>query len=174
MVCDDVGLQTMLEPGMKQVTTHHKAYETGISDELTGIANLMAHPFAGLAAANALFVGVASQALGAWSGAVTGAIERSQSFFIHMNDSSSKAVKKPTATVKPVVMDMPAKVDDLKLIAGVGPKLEKVLNDMGIWTYEQIASFTDDDIALLDEKLSLAGRIHRVSWLQQARAFAKA
>lgn len=156
------------------MATHHTSCEGDMSDKLVRYSNLMAHPLAGFVAFNALFIGVASQAFGAWSGAVSGLVDNSQRVFNQTNINPSKSVKKPTATVKPVVTDMPAKVDDLKLISGVGPKLEKVLNDMGIWRYDQIASFTDDDIALLDEKLSLAERIHRDGWLRQAQVLAQA
>ena len=44
--------------------------------------------------------------------------------------------------------------DDLKLIAGVTPELEKKLNKLGLIKFEQIANLTDDEIAKLDEELS--------------------
>ena len=63
--------------------------------------------------------------------------------------------------------------DDLKKISGVGPVLEKKLNGLGITTYAQIAGFTADDIAKVDEALSFKGRIERDNWLQQAADLAK-
>ena len=63
--------------------------------------------------------------------------------------------------------------DDLKKISGVGPVLEKKLNGLGITTYAQIAGFTADDIAKVDEALSFKGRIERDNWLQQADDLAK-
>ena len=63
--------------------------------------------------------------------------------------------------------------DDLKKISGVGPVLEKKLNGLGITTYAQIAAFTADDIAKVDEALSFKGRIERDNWLQQAADLAK-
>ena len=62
---------------------------------------------------------------------------------------------------------------DLKKISGVGPALEKKLNGLGITTYAQIAGFTADDIAKVDEALSFKGRIERDNWLQQAADLAK-
>ena len=44
--------------------------------------------------------------------------------------------------------------DDLKLIAGVTPELEKKLNKLGLIKFEQIANLTDDEIAKVDEALS--------------------
>ncbi|UXN60443.1 helix-hairpin-helix domain-containing protein [Phyllobacterium zundukense] len=58
--------------------------------------------------------------------------------------------------------------DDLKRISGIGPKLEQVLNAMGIRTYDQIAAWTADDLAKVDDQLKLGGRISRDDWLGQA------
>ncbi len=63
--------------------------------------------------------------------------------------------------------------DDLKKLSGVGPALEKKLNDAGITTYAQIAAWTEADIADMDEKLSFKGRIEREGWVDQAKELAK-
>ena len=63
--------------------------------------------------------------------------------------------------------------DDLKLIKGVGPVLEKKLNDFGVTKFVQVAAFTRDDIEKLDEALSFKGRIDRDEWLAQAAELAK-
>ena len=60
-------------------------------------------------------------------------------------------------------------VDDLKLIGGVGPALEKKLNENGVTSLRQIADWTADDIATFDEKLSFHGRIERDEWIDQAK-----
>ena len=59
--------------------------------------------------------------------------------------------------------------DDLKLIAGITPELEGKLNKLGLIKFEQIANFSDDDIANVDEALALEGRIERDDWVSQAR-----
>ncbi|MEM7067368.1 MAG: hypothetical protein AAF478_00685 [Pseudomonadota bacterium] len=70
--------------------------------------------------------------------------------------------------------DEPANAnDDLQLIAGVGPKLEEMLNSQGIERFEQIASWTADDIEQMDEHLEFSGRIERENWIEQAKALAK-
>ena len=63
--------------------------------------------------------------------------------------------------------------DDLKKISGVGPVLEGKLNDLGITTFAQIAAFSAEDIAKVDEVLNFKGRIERDNWLEQAAEFAK-
>ena len=67
----------------------------------------------------------------------------------------------------------PDNVDDLKAISGVGPALEKKLNDLGVYRYEQIASWSEADVAWVDEKLKFRGRIERDNWVKQARDLAK-
>lgn len=69
---------------------------------------------------------------------------------------------------QPAAIARPARPDDLKAIAGIGPKLETTLNGLGIWTYAQIAAFGAAEIAWLDEKLGFAGRIGRDDWIGQA------
>ena len=63
--------------------------------------------------------------------------------------------------------------DDLKLITGVGPKLEGVLNELGFWHFDQIAKWTDEEIAWVDSRLKFKGRIARDDWVAQATKLAK-
>ena len=72
----------------------------------------------------------------------------------------------------PAAMPKPAKPDDLKAIAGIGPKLEQVLNGLGIWTYGQIAALTPAEIDWIEDYLSFKGRIGRDDWLGQASKLA--
>ncbi|MEP4187974.1 MAG: NADH dehydrogenase subunit E, partial [Anderseniella sp.] len=65
------------------------------------------------------------------------------------------------------------KADDLKLISGVGPKLEQTLNKLGFWHFAQIGKWTKKDIAIVDDELSFKGRIERDDWVKQAKALAK-
>ncbi len=59
--------------------------------------------------------------------------------------------------------------DDLSLLSGVGPVLEKKLREAGITTFRQIAELTPEQAKELDEKLNLRGRIEREDWIEQAR-----
>jgi NADH-quinone oxidoreductase subunit E len=74
---------------------------------------------------------------------------------------------------QPAKVEKPAKPDDLKMIAGVGPKLESVLNGLGIWTFAQIAQWTANEVAWVDDYLQFKGRIGRDDWIAQAAALAK-
>ncbi|AZO67740.1 MAG: NADH-ubiquinone dehydrogenase [Mesorhizobium sp.] len=94
-------------------------------------------------------------------------------------DASTVAGAAPTGLMpedfkQPKAMDRPANPADLKAISGIGPKLEKVLNGLGIWTYGQIAAWTPEEIAWVDDYLSFNGRIDRDDWLGQAAALAEA
>jgi NADH-quinone oxidoreductase subunit E len=73
---------------------------------------------------------------------------------------------------QPKTMDRPARPSNLKAISGIGPKLEKVLNGLGIWTYAQIAAWSPQEIAWVDDYLSFNGRIGRDDWTAQAAALA--
>ena len=61
--------------------------------------------------------------------------------------------------------------DDLKRISGVGPKLEGTLNNVGVYHFWQIAEWTPEDVAMMDDLLSFKGRIDRDDWISQAAAF---
>jgi len=63
--------------------------------------------------------------------------------------------------------------DDLQRIKGIGDKLERVLNGLGIYYFRQIASFSATDIAWIDSKLKFKGRVIRDRWVPQADTFEK-
>ncbi len=77
------------------------------------------------------------------------------------------APKEPKLFDKP-----PAQIDDLKLISGVGPKLEKLLHSLGIYTFAQVASWGAAEIKWVDDRLKFKGRIVRDKWVEQAAALA--
>lgn len=63
--------------------------------------------------------------------------------------------------------------DDLKQIKGVGPKLEKLLHSMGFYHFDQIASWSTEEIAWVDENIvGFKGRVTRDDWVSQARTLA--
>ncbi|MGR3661215.1 MAG: NADH:quinone oxidoreductase, partial [Paracoccaceae bacterium] len=63
--------------------------------------------------------------------------------------------------------------DDLKVIKGVGPALEKTLNDLGFYHYDQIAGWRKKEIEWVDERLRFKGRIERDGWIKQCKSLAK-
>jgi NADH-quinone oxidoreductase subunit E len=74
---------------------------------------------------------------------------------------------------RPAGIARPALVDDLKLISGVGPKIEGILHSLGIFTYAQVASWKKAEREWVDGYLSFHGRIERDDWVKQAKALAK-
>jgi NADH-quinone oxidoreductase subunit E len=236
--------------------------------EIASTVNLMAHPMAGVAAMSAIGIGFASQAIGIWFGALSGATAASQRLLSPMFDeldvdafreprepevraesgaaklsavaeaivepkkaaakraidtpsldAASAEVKPPVAPApkpeavkarkakssgpkakvqvadvptaaaepaaaasvtpvstvalrQPAAIAMPERVDDLKAISGVGPKVEQVLNGLGIWTYAQVAAWNEAEVAWVDDMLGFNGRIRRDDWLGQAAKLA--
>lgn len=235
--------------------------EAELPAEMARALNLMAHPLAGMAAMSAIGFGMASQALGIWAGAMSGAVAASRQLAPKVTEAlepvavrldgaapqpqpaprkadvltlikdartavenRARAVAEAAVATPPVVekiaheepvatpvapikvpakaeapakvarkagaptkvkpaavevapalaqpkeMQKPAQPDDLKAISGVGPKLEQVLNGMGIWSYGQIAAMTADEIATIEDRLGFKGRIGRDDWVGQAKA----
>jgi predicted flap endonuclease-1-like 5' DNA nuclease len=71
----------------------------------------------------------------------------------------------------PPILGAPGAPDDLKLIVGIGPVLERMLHQLGITTYRQIGRWSERDIDDFDARLpEFPGRIRRDGWVAQARA----
>lgn len=59
--------------------------------------------------------------------------------------------------------------DDLKKISGVGPFIENKLNEIGIFTFDQVSKFSDEDIKNVTDLIEFfPGRILRDDWRGQA------
>ena len=66
----------------------------------------------------------------------------------------------------------PGERDDLKLIKGIGPFIEKKLNALNIYTFRQISNFTQEDVEKATEVIAFfPGRIERDEWVKQAANF---
>lgn len=63
--------------------------------------------------------------------------------------------------------------DNLQRISGVGPKNEKTLHGLGFYHFDQIAAWTGEEIAWVDDHLKFNGRILREEWTEQARLLAE-
>jgi NADH-quinone oxidoreductase subunit E len=73
---------------------------------------------------------------------------------------------------RPKGIEKPATPDDLKLISGVGPKIEGILHGLGIYTYAQVAGWQQNERNWVDSYLNFKGRIDRDEWVRQAKALA--
>jgi NADH-quinone oxidoreductase subunit E len=99
--------------------------------------------------------------------------------------AGSKAAPAKTTRAKPVTASSvddknrpagiakPAKPDDLKMISGVGPKIEGILHSLGIYTFDQVAKWKKAEREWIDGYLRFKGRIEREDWVKQAKALAK-
>ncbi|MGV6840087.1 MAG: hypothetical protein ACWA40_07815 [Planktomarina sp.] len=77
--------------------------------------------------------------------------------------------------VKPSTLEGPrdGKADDLKMIKGVGPALEKLCNKLGFYHFDQVAAWTADEVAWVDANLEgFKGRVSRDEWVAQAKILA--
>ena len=64
--------------------------------------------------------------------------------------------------------------DDLKLIKGVGPKMEGMLHEMGVYHFDQVASWRKKEVEWVDANLEgFNGRVSRDEWVKQSKILAK-
>jgi len=76
---------------------------------------------------------------------------------------------------KPAVLSAArnGQADDLKQIKGVGPKLEGLLNSLGFYHFDQVASWGKAEVAWVDANLEgFSGRVSRDAWVAQAKVLA--
>jgi predicted flap endonuclease-1-like 5' DNA nuclease len=81
-------------------------------------------------------------------------------------------VAMPAAVRRPEALAAPrgGTADELQLIEGIGPKLEQLCHSLGFFHFDQIANWTADEIAWVDENLAgFKGRVTRDKWVAQAR-----
>lgn len=83
-----------------------------------------------------------------------------------MTIAASEVIADAVPIAEPVV----GQPDDLKLINGIGPALEKKLNASGIFSFRDLATLSEADIERIEAAIKFAGRIHREDWLGQAKA----
>lgn len=87
----------------------------------------------------------------------------------------AQAEPAPARAKKPRALKAPRKggADDLKQIKGVGPKLEALLHSLGFFHFDQIAQWTAEELAWVDDNLEgFKGRASRDGWVEQARLLA--
>jgi NADH-quinone oxidoreductase subunit E len=88
--------------------------------------------------------------------------------------SAAKSASTAPAKPKTLTAARGGKADDLKLINGVGPKLEALLHRLGFFHFDQVAGWTTKDLARVDDNLEdFRGRATRENWVGQAKALAK-
>ena len=63
--------------------------------------------------------------------------------------------------------------DSLQRISGIGPKIEVKLHELGIFHFDQIADWSEEQEQWVDTYLKFKGRIGRDEWVKQARLLAQ-
>ena len=89
--------------------------------------------------------------------------------------TEARAAEDATVGTKPALLDAPREggADDLKMLKGVGPKLEETCHELGIYHYDQIANWSAEEVAWVDDNLQgFKGRVTRDNWVEQARKLA--
>jgi predicted flap endonuclease-1-like 5' DNA nuclease len=77
--------------------------------------------------------------------------------------------------MKPDLLQAPrdGQADNLKEIKGIGPKLEAVCHSVGVFHFDQIAAWNDDEVAWINANLiGFKGRVTRDNWVAQAKILA--
>lgn len=77
---------------------------------------------------------------------------------------------------KPAALEAPREghKDNLKLIKGIGPRIEKGLNDLGVFHFDQIAAWDKKTVVWVETHFAFRGRIGRERWVQQAQDLSRA
>jgi NADH-quinone oxidoreductase subunit E len=112
-----------------------------------------------------------------WLGKTKAAVAKAAPKTVPAEKAPAVAVAEaPVVTVtKPqaLVAARDGKADNLKEIKGIGPKLELVCNALGFFHFDQIANWTEAEIAWVDDNLEgFKGRVTRDNWVEQAKILA--
>ncbi|MHA1554837.1 MAG: NADH-quinone oxidoreductase subunit NuoE [Alphaproteobacteria bacterium] len=77
-------------------------------------------------------------------------------------------------TAAPAALSAPRDgvADDLQQISGVGPKIEVILNGLGVFHFDQIAAWSAQTVDWVDDNLKFKGRIARENWIEQTKTLA--
>ena len=144
---------------------NHGAEKPDTSDFTALSARIIAQQTAVMSMMTAFGVEMA----GAFMGAVANALDK-KGETTSTPPEEAPVKDKVAVPPKPSRRKAAAQTDDLKRISGIGPKLEKVLNGMGVTTFADIAKWTDKDMLKMDATLGLDNRIVRDEWVRQAKA----
>ncbi|WP_421858080.1 helix-hairpin-helix domain-containing protein [Oceanicaulis sp.] len=83
--------------------------------------------------------------------------------------TDTDASAETSGAAEPVTETAPVS-DDLTKIKGLGPKAAAKLSENGVTSLAQIANWTADDVARMDDLINGRGRIERDDWVGQAKA----
>ena len=92
----------------------------------------------------------------------------------HTEQTNDKEESSENNEPEPLLLSAPrdGQKDNLTRIKGIGVKIEEALNTIGIYHFDQIANWTEENIAWADNNLGFPGRAKREQWVEQAKALA--
>lgn len=118
---------------------------------------------------------VATAAQPATPTSVEPALEAAASAAKALNEKAAQ-MRAPTGKMapgaRPAALSAPRNetADDLAKIKGVGPKSVEKLHALGVFHYDQIAGWSDDNVKWIEASIGAAGRVKRNGWVEQAQA----
>ncbi|CAA6798617.1 MAG: NADH-quinone oxidoreductase subunit NuoE [uncultured Sulfurovum sp.] len=100
---------------------------------------------------------------------------------LHIDNKDKKSTATVASNTEEEILTQPillteareGRKDNLQLIKGVGTVLEGVLNETGIYHFDQIANLSPEEVSWLDHSMSFPGRITREDWIAQAKDLAE-
>ena len=95
---------------------------------------------------------------------------------LHIDNIVNKNSDMPKVVgTQPILLSEPREggKDNLQLIKGIGKVLESLLNETGIYHFDQIANLSEEEISWLDNAMDFPGRIKREAWVSQAKDLAQ-
>ena len=166
---------------MKQEADSKDRQEAAVHSAASqSLADASSKFFAGQAAAmtmmTAFGMNLTAQMAGAFMGAFANALDQGEAIkpapeaAVTPETNKERAGTAKVVPLRVVKKDRAPVADDLKKISGIGPRLEKVLNGMGIKSFAEIAKWTEAEMLEIDDKLGLENRIIRDDWASQAKA----
>jgi predicted flap endonuclease-1-like 5' DNA nuclease len=87
-----------------------------------------------------------------------------------VSESDSAVADAADDGAPPLMTEGDDRADDLQQIKGIGPKIASILDEMGIRRFDQIAAWSPENVAWVNDRLRFKGRIEREKWIPQAKA----
>ena len=82
--------------------------------------------------------------------------------------NSAEVEEKKSALLSVIGVADSTTKDDLKLVKGIGPVYEDKLNELGIYSFEQLTKLTPEAIEIIEDLTNFPGRVEREDWIGQA------
>ncbi len=149
---------------------------TGFGSAIAGAGAVVGTAGAALAKGASSVADAGSTVVGAGASAAGGAVDVAKTAGSSATGAAAGVFGAVGAAAGLTAIGIPAAVgaaDDLLMIKGVGPKLNGLLNKLGITRFDQIAAWSRDDVAKVDGHMeNFSGRIDREEWIPQAKLLA--